>query len=106
MWAAYHRGYGPGAVYLTGILMGYVACAAPLLLGGRRDVRAWLLGVYFASLASLPAAHMLPFLLWGAAPVGEVGYSMDVHPWVFRPAVLWGRIRASVLPDKCIYITG
>ena len=86
---AYQRVYGPAATYLGVILIGYGACAAPLLLGGRRDERAWLLGVYFALLASIPAAHMLPFLLWGAAPDGAAGYSIYLHPFVFRSAVLW-----------------
>ena len=89
IWEAYQEAYGSGATYLAVILIGYAACAAPLLLGGRRDERAWLLGVHFALLASMPAAHMLPFLLWGAAPEGGVGYTIFVHPFVFRPALLW-----------------
>ena len=89
IWDAYQRAHGPAATYLGIILLGYTACAAPLLHGGRRDERAWLLGVYFTLLASIPAAHMVPFLLWGAAPDGAAGYSIYLHPFVFRPAVLW-----------------
>lgn len=89
IWDDYHRAYGPGATYLAVILVAYVLCAAPLLIGGRGDSRAWLLGVYFALMASIPAAHILPFFLWGAAPAGDVPYTIYLHPFVLRPAVLW-----------------
>ena len=89
IWDSYHRLHGFGATYLAVILVGYAGCAAPLLFSRRRDPRAWLLGVYFALMASIPAASILPFFIWGAPPDGEVAYTIYVHPFVLRCAVLW-----------------
>ena len=89
IWDSYHRLHGFGATYLAVILVGYAGCAAPLLFSRRRDPRAWLLGVYFALMASIPAGSILPFFIWGASPDGEVAYTIYVHPFVLRCAVLW-----------------
>lgn len=72
IWDAYHRAYGAGATFLSTILVAYSAIAVVLLGGSRRDERAYLFGVLFALMASMPAAHVLPFALWGAAPAGGV----------------------------------
>ena len=99
-WVAYRRAYGPAAVFLTSILLFYAAAATLVLAavarrsqGSQRDDRAWLLGVYFAALGSVPSAHLLPFVLWGAAPADGVMHTIYVHPYLFASAILWTFVR-------------
>ena len=63
-WDAYRREHGELAVYMVTLFLGHGASACLLLLAGRRDPRASLLGAYFLLKATLPPMHMLP-AFWG-----------------------------------------
>lgn len=88
-WDAYWREHGDLALFLLSHFVGHLASAVLLIVGGRYDRRARLLGIYFLLWTALPPAHMLPDFLWGPPPPGRLPDAIYLYPFAFAPAVLW-----------------
>ncbi len=105
IWNDYHREHGDIAVFLTTLVLGHATTACVLLLAGRGDRRAWLLGAYFLLKATQVPLHIFLASLW-EIPVPRVeGFLLDppplavllgylyVWPFLFAPAFLWAFAR-------------
>ena len=71
-WGDYHREHGDVALFFANHLVGFGATAFLLLVAGRREPRAWLLGLYCLLSASQSAHLMLPAFLLDMPPPGYV----------------------------------
>ena len=105
-WGDYHRVHGDIALFLTNHLVGFGATACLLLVAGRREPRAWLLGLYCLLSATLSSQLMLPAFLLDMPPpemyaafLREIPvrthlfFYLHIPAYVFAPAVLWAFAR-------------
>ncbi len=75
-WNDYRGEHGELAVFLTTLFLGHVATACVLLLAGRGDQRAWLLGGFFLLKATLAPLHMVYASVWEIQP-----HLIEALPW-------------------------
>ncbi|MXW34837.1 MAG: hypothetical protein F4Z60_04405, partial [Chloroflexi bacterium] len=104
-WNDYRGAHGELAVFLTTLFLGHVATACVLLLAGRGDQRAWLLGGFFLLKATLAPLHMVYASVWEIQPHLIDGFALEapapakllahvyVLPFLFAPAFLWAFAR-------------
>ncbi len=105
-WADYHRVHGDVAVFMATMLLGHTAVALLLLAAGRRDLRTWLLGVFFLLKATLAPLHLLPAFFLGLPPPEQFSAFVEAVPasirpflylyvpsFLFAPAFLWAFAR-------------
>ena len=105
-WGDYHREHGDVALFLTNHLVGFGATACLLLVAGRREPRAWLLGLYCLLSATHSSHLMLPAFLLDMPPPEmhaaflreiperiQLFFYLHVPSYVFAPAVLWAFAR-------------
>ena len=105
-WGDYHRVHGDLALFLTDHLVGFGATAFLLLVAGRREPRARLLGLYCLLSATHSSQLMLPAFLLDMPPpemhaafLREIPertrlfFYLHVPSFVFAPAVLWAFAR-------------
>ena len=104
-WNDYRGEHGELAVFLTTLFLGHVATACVLLLAGRGDQRAWLLGGFFLLKATLAPLHMVYASVWEIQPHLIEAFALEasapakllahvyVLPFLFAPAFLWAFAR-------------
>ena len=105
-WGDYHREHGDVALFFANHLVGFGVTAFLLLVAGRRESRAWLLGLYCLLSASQSAHLMLPAFLLDMPPPDmfaeflreipprtQLFFMLYVPSYVFAPAVLWAFAR-------------
>ena len=105
-WGDYHREHGDVALFFANHLVGFGVTAFLLLVAGRREPRAWLLGLYCLLSASQSAHLMLPAFLLDMPPPDmfaeflreipprtQLFFMLYVPSYVFAPAVLWAFAR-------------
>ena len=105
-WGDYHREHGDVALFFTNHLVGFGATAFLLLVAGRREPRAQLLGLYCLLSATNASQLMLPAFLLDMPPPEmfavflrelparmQVFFLLHVPSYLFAPAVLWAFAR-------------